>query len=136
MATSRDDIRRRVDAFVDELTELVRRAALEAVEEALAGASGGRRGRGTRVAAAGTTRRGRARGKGERRSPKALAATAARLASHVAANPGQRIEEIGKALGTPTRELALPVQKLLKAGEIKRKGERRATRYFPGSKRK
>ena len=41
------------------------------------------------------------------------------------------MEAIGKALGTPTKELNLPVKKLLSAKRIRTKGEKRATEYFP-----
>jgi len=41
-----------------------------------------------------------------------------------------RIEEINKELGTNTRQLMRPIQKLLNQGRIKKDGERRATVYF------
>jgi hypothetical protein len=43
---------------------------------------------------------------------------------------GLRVEEINKALGTNTRELMRPIQKLLGEGKIRKSGERRATTYF------
>ncbi len=43
---------------------------------------------------------------------------------------GLRVEEINKALGTSTRELMRPIQKLLNEGKIKKQGERRATTYY------
>jgi hypothetical protein len=41
-----------------------------------------------------------------------------------------RVEEINKELGTSTRQLMRPIQKLLGLGKIKKAGERRATTYF------
>lgn len=41
-----------------------------------------------------------------------------------------RVEEINKELGTSTRQLMRPIQKLLGQGKIKKSGERRATSYF------
>lgn len=41
-----------------------------------------------------------------------------------------RVEEINKELGTTTRELMRPIQKLLQQGKIKKFGERRATVYY------
>ena len=46
------------------------------------------------------------------------------------AKRGMRIEEINKQLGTSTRELMRPIQKLLSQGKIKKSGERRATSYY------
>lgn len=43
---------------------------------------------------------------------------------------GLRVEEINKALGTSTKELMRPIQKLLNEGKIKKQGERRATTYY------
>ena len=41
-------------------------------------------------------------------------------------------EAIGKALATPTKDLTLPVKKLVAEKKIVAKGERRATKYFGG----
>jgi hypothetical protein len=49
---------------------------------------------------------------------------------------GLRMEQINKELGTTTRDMALPVRKLLGEGIISAKGNRRATAYFPGRKMK
>lgn len=43
---------------------------------------------------------------------------------------GLRVEQINRALGTSTRDLMRPIQKLLSAGRIRKSGERRATTYF------
>lgn len=47
----------------------------------------------------------------------------------VAKHPGLRIEQINAKLGTNTKDLALPVRKLLAARKLKTKGEKRATTY-------
>jgi hypothetical protein len=39
--------------------------------------------------------------------------------------------EIGKALNTSTKELALPVKKLVGAKPLSTKRQKRATTYFP-----
>jgi hypothetical protein len=44
-------------------------------------------------------------------------------------NRSMRIEEINSELGTSTRQLMRPIQRLLNQGKIKKLGERRATSY-------
>jgi hypothetical protein len=67
--------------------------------------------------------------KGQKRAPEDIAALTNDLRLYIAKNPGQRIEQIGKALGVPTKELALPARKLIAAGQVRTKGEKRATEY-------
>lgn len=59
-----------------------------------------------------------------------------RVLAAIAANPGQRVEEINTALGTNTADLTLPIHKLIDEGAIRAKGTRRATRYFPAGHEK
>jgi hypothetical protein len=47
-----------------------------------------------------------------------------------------RIEQINKELGTSTRDLQLPIRKLIASGALKSKGEKRATTYFAGATKK
>jgi len=54
----------------------------------------------------------------------------------VKAHPGLRIEQINKELGTTTKDLALPIRKLISEAAITAKGEKRSTTYFPGRKAK
>ncbi len=123
------DIRSRVEAFVEELTAMIRASALDLVNEALGegGSRPGRRPAGRRAAAPAPSGR---RSKGAKRDPKLLAALTDKLGDYIKKNPGNRIEQIGKALGTPTKDLALPVKKLLAAKKISTKGQKRATTYF------
>ncbi len=71
------------------------------------------------------------RRKGEKRSALVLAETTSALATYIKNNPGERIERIAMSLGEPTRDLALPVKKLLASKRIRKTGVRRATRYYP-----
>ena len=121
----------RVDSFVAELSHLVRQAALEAVNQTLGG-NGSTPGRGRRQVA--RVPRVAARGRGGKRSPKALASLTGKLGSAIAARPGLRIEEIGKRMGARTKDLALPIRKLLASGAIRRTGQKRATKYFSAKK--
>jgi hypothetical protein len=132
-------IRIRIDAFVTELTSLVKEAALASVGEALGSTPrrGPGRPRGTRRRGPGRPRglgrppkNGRARaGKRSKRSTGQVDAVAAKVLAHVKGHPGQRLEEIGRALKTPTRNLKLPVSKLLAAKRLKKSGAKRGTKY-------
>lgn len=51
------------------------------------------------------------------------------LLSYVRKNPGQRGEQISSALGTTSDAMRPAMKKLIEAGQIKVKGERRATSY-------
>ncbi|TAJ21109.1 MAG: DNA-binding protein [Planctomycetota bacterium] len=134
MFDSENDLRARVDAFVDDLNVLIREAALLAVHQAL-GVSGKRgpgRPRGAAKASVGTARAAKGGGKRAKRDPKAVLAMADKVHAAVKAKPGQSVEQIGKALGAPTKALTLPIRKLIEAKRVKTKGQRRGTRYFPG----
>lgn len=127
-------IRSRIEAFVDELATLVRNSALESIQNALGGAPVRKPGR-PRAAvapAAGAAIRRRAprRGRGEKRSPAELDSLAAKFLAYVKANPGNSIERIGKAIEIDTKELKLPVSKLLDEKKLKTTGQRRGTKYF------
>ena len=71
--------------------------------------------------------------KGQKRNAKDIAATVTNLQRAIATAPGSGIEYLGKQMGVPTKDLALPVKKLLAAKRIKTTGHKRATRYFPRS---
>ena len=71
-----------------------------------------------------------------RRLPAETEAVARKFADHVKAHPGQRIREIGKALGMSTDDLALPVIKALGWGWVVKSGERSATEYHPADGKK
>jgi hypothetical protein len=51
--------------------------------------------------------------------------------SEIQANPGLRVEQIGRTLGAATKDLTLPLKKLLSQRLVRSEGQRRATRYFP-----
>jgi hypothetical protein len=128
MANLHSDIQRLVDGFVAQVTELARRAAIDTLESAL--------GRGGARGAAGLVRIGRSRGRGAKRTSDELDKLQDDFLAFVGKNPGLRIEQINKQLGTTTKDLALPIRKLIADGSLKAKGKKRSTTYFPGSKGK
>lgn len=127
-----NDLHLLVEEFVAKVAQLARQVAVDTLASALNSADaaatrpmlrGGRSGPvGGRRAVALTD--------GKRRTAGDLERLSARFLDHVRANPGQRIEQINRALGTHTPELRGPVVKLTAAKEIKTKGNRRATTYF------
>ncbi len=121
MSDFQTEMNRVVQGFVAQITELARRAAIDSLETALK--------RGTR---GGAMPLGRGRGKGVKRSSDELDQLSDKFAAFVKDNPGLRIEQINKKLGTNTRDLALPIRKLLADGVVKTKGQKRSTTYFPG----
>ena len=126
MPNLHSDIQRLVDSFVAQVTELARRAAIDTLESALGRSSG------ARGAGAGLVRIGRSRGRGAKRTADELEKLQDDFVVFVGKNPGMRIEQINKQLGTTTKDLALPIRKLIADGSLKVKGKKRSTTYFPG----
>jgi hypothetical protein len=119
-----------VQDFVTNVTTLARQVAVDTLASALSA-----------TGAPTTTSRNRPRGapingrtvglpKGRKRPAGDLERLSERFVDHVRANPGQRIEQINRALGTRTAELRGPVVKLIAAKAIKTRGTRRATKYY------
>jgi hypothetical protein len=128
-----DRIRSRVEAFAEELSALIRDSAMDTVREALGGGgSSPRRGaRGARAAVSSApVRGGGRREKGQKRDPGEIERLTGRLLDYVKGNAGQRIEQIAAGMGTVTKELNLPVKKLIAQKSLKTKGQKRATQYF------
>ncbi|HVK89426.1 MAG TPA: hypothetical protein VM513_35125 [Kofleriaceae bacterium] len=127
MATLQSDIQRLVDSFVAQVTDLARRAAMNSLETAFG------RGGGRSAASAGLARVGR--GRGAKRTGAELEQLQEEFLAFVSKNPGMRIEQINKQLNTTTKDLQLPIRKLLAEGYLKAKGKKRSTTYFPGKAR-
>jgi hypothetical protein len=118
-------IREKIETFVIELNELVREAALDAVSEAL-GSTARRPRRG-----APSKPRVSSGGRGQKRSQTEIDRMAKSLASYVDRHPGEGAIAIAKALGMTTKDLVLPMKKLLASGTLVTKGQKRATKYYP-----
>lgn len=123
-----DRIRTRVEAFAEELSALIRDSAMETVREALGAGSAPRRG--ARGGASTAPVRAGRREKGQKRDPAEIERLTGRLLDYVKGNAGQRIEQIAAGMGTVTKELNLPVKKLIAQKSLKTKGQKRATQYF------
>jgi len=110
MTDFQTEMNRVVSGFVAQITELARRAAMDMVHNAL--------------------------GKGAKRTGDELDKLGDTFHAFVAKHPGLRIEQINKQLGTSTKDLALPIRKLIADGDLKTKGEKRSTTYFATESRK
>jgi predicted HTH transcriptional regulator len=126
MSDFQTEMNRVVQGFVAQITELARRAAIDTLESAL---KGGKRG-------AGSLALGRGRGRGIKRTADELEGLSDKFLDFVEKNPGLRIEQINKQLGTTTKDLQLPIRKLLADGHLKAKGQKRSTTYFIGKAKK
>lgn len=69
------------------------------------------------------------RPKGGKRSPQELAALTSSVLAYIRRHPATRVEEIATGLGTSTKELALPINKLWDAKMLTVQGQRRGMKY-------
>jgi hypothetical protein len=126
------DISTLVEKFTNELSLVMRRAALEEVHAKLTLVLGDvpstRRAPG-RPRTSGAAAMPRKK-KGGKRSSADLEALGEQLLAHVQSNPGARGEQIAAALGTDVGTMRLPMQKLIAGKQIKVKGQKRGTMYF------
>lgn len=107
-----------VDNFVQQLHAVWRQSALEAI-----GGVGTKNGKTPKLSFAS------GRAKGEKRAPEEIEALKEKFVAFISKNPGLRIEQINKELGTTTKELSLPIRQLLGDGVVKATGEKRSTTY-------
>ncbi len=123
---STDEIRARIDKFVQELDLLVRRQTLDALKAVLSGDSPSPRA--STSAAPARARRGR---RGAALSPETTGQVLASIQG--AGEAGISASDIGKALGASSKDLRKVLQGLAAEGQIHTTGQRRGTRYHAGA---
>jgi hypothetical protein len=123
------EIRNRIDLFLNDLSAFVKASALEAVRSALGEDSAPAR---ARSAARARTAAPQRRGRRAKRTSEEVAGTATQVLAFIRTNPGQRLEQIAAGMSVGTKELKLPVQKLLADKAVSTQGQRRGTKYFAG----
>jgi hypothetical protein len=121
MLETRSRVQAIVDRFVSELTDVAREEAARIV---LAGFQGSRKG----VAHRTTSSNGV--GHGAKRTADSLQALQDKLLAFVKSHPGLRIEQINGELGTSTKDVSLPIRKLVAGKQLRTEGQRRSTKYF------
>ena len=129
MSDFQTEMNRVVGDFVAAITELAKRAAIDTLENAFGGAKRG--GAGISLSVRGVGRR-----RGAKRTSSDLVQLGEDFHAYVAKHPGLRIEQINKELNTTTKDLALPIRKMIADGSLKTKGEKRSTTYFASEKKK
>lgn len=135
------EIQALVQKLTNDLDALVRKAAVEAVQNVLGGGAPARiasapakRKPGPKPKASGSPEAARAAkpakgGKRVRRTAAEIAATANRIHAYVKANPNANAERIKKALAIPNNQWGGPLGLLMSAKRLVSKGEKRATTY-------
>jgi hypothetical protein len=131
MTNLQQSIEEQVGAFVRNINELVRRAAIDALERAIIVRTVG-------VAEVRPKRRNASNGKGKQggkpappREPAELEALTERLYEAIASHPGESMAVLAPVVGCPVKQLRVSIDRLLTQERVKKAGERRSTRYFP-----
>lgn len=122
MPTVESEIRGVVDQFVERLSALVHRAAVDAAVDALRGTSSK-----AKVSKGGGI--ARRPSKGPRRTSKDIQKTLNRVVAFVEAHPGSRSEDIKKGLKLSAAQTGDALTRLVDSKTLKRKGQRRASTY-------
>ena len=112
-------IDQRINAFVVELTTLVRQAAIEAVAATLGGGSGRSGGGSFKLTPSARVRR----------SSEEIAESVAAVLAFIKANPNKPSEAIRKELKMPRGIVRDSLDRLMASKKIKMKGEKRAATY-------
>lgn len=146
MSNASDDLRTRVNAFVIEVSDLVRAATMREILEALRSAEqdapARKAGSPARIAGGSEAHAARKPGRpasapiaalrpGQQRTPEFLAQLMDRVHRHIKANPGHGVGAIAGSLDTSTKELSLLLRKLVNEKKIVATGKKRGTRYLP-----
>lgn len=134
MSNSNDRIRSLTENFVRELEQAIRESALESVQSALLGGlAPAPTKRGPKPAGTAAPRRARkTSGKRGKRTPEQVEADGKNAVDFVRSNPGCPVGDIGTALGLSTKDLRLPLLRLVEAGTLRTEGQKRGTKYFTG----
>jgi len=132
------DIRTLVENFANDISQVMRRTALEEVHAKLSRAIGEvapkRRGPG-RPRATGSNGVVRTKGTGKRGrpgkfTPEQIAKHGTSILALLKKTPGARSEQLSSAMRMDAATLRLPLKALLAAKKIKVKGQKRGTQYF------
>lgn len=122
------ELNRVIRAFLIDVGELARLAVIDTLASAFA--HGGARSTTSVMTLAAGPRSSRG---GKKRAQSELSELSAKFAAFVEQHPGLRIEQINKQIGTTTKDLTLPIRRLIEKGVIKTQNRKRSTTYYPGA---
>lgn len=133
MTNLQQSIEQQVGAFVRNINELIRRAAIEALERAIVVPGLGVVGHQPRRSETGNgkSKARSAKKPGPPRESAELAALTERLYEAIASRPGETMQTLAPVVGCPPPQLRVSIGQLMKLGRVKKAGERQFTRYFP-----
>lgn len=120
-----NQVRSLIETFTVNIAALVRQDTLRQISEALSGV-----GKITVRRGPGRPRGPAAKKPGEKRTALDLEKTSAAVFACITSNPGLGVESLAIRISMPSRDLKLPIKKLLADGLVKTKGQRRGTKYF------
>ena len=118
------DIRTLVENFTNDISNLMRRAALEEVHAKLTLAIGDVSAPKRRAARTGK------RGRPGKFTPEQLENHGASILALLKKSPGARSEQLSAAMKMDAKTLRIPLKALIAAKKIKVKGQKRGTTYF------
>jgi hypothetical protein len=135
MTNLQQNIEQQVSIFVNNVSDLVRQAAICALEQAMSvsvvPAEGARHRRRQPDGRGGARKQRAARKPAPARDSAEVSALTERLYEAIAAQPGKPMEVLAASVGCPARDLRVSIGHLVKRERVKKAGQRRATRYFP-----
>jgi hypothetical protein len=118
-----------IQAAVDNLVAAIRAELRDEFLTLIGDSDAPAKARARRSTKAGRKPPARRRPKGAKRSPEEIEQLTKSVLGYIRKSPGQRVEQIAGGLGTTTKELTLPISKLLAAKVLKTRGVRRGTTY-------
>ncbi len=130
------DLQKSIAALAQPFAEGVLRAVRDASLEEVAALGSGGRGRAARAREAAPKKGGRSSGlartePGTRRSPEQFQKIVDAIVSTLAKHPeGLRSEDLQRELGLSKSEMPRPLKHALDAKVVRKKGQKRSTRYF------
>lgn len=123
------DVQTIIAKFVEDLTAAIRAETLASLQAALGQTTGFWQDKTKKKTKSVTTSKIKAKAKGKKRTGAELGQFLAEIEKTVEQSPDIRADEIALKLGVPTKDLALPIKKLLEAKCLSKKGQRRGTTY-------
>lgn len=120
-----DTAQQRIEELAKEFIGRLQEIARDEVLRALGGEAAPRS-----LASRSASRRAKINRTGGKRDSSEIDRLGNRFLAFVSKHPGMRIEQINAELGTSTKNVALPIRKLIATKAIKTTGTKRSTKYF------